>query len=110
MKITRVQLKLLQKKKQLRNFHVDRYAYTKIRLDGKKFIYGILADDRFTYGLPQNTPRKSFNAIYGNIKAINKAVSDSKSIFIVEGEKDVNTFSHEFITEYHSNDNWGESI
>lgn len=65
-----------------------RYAYTKIRLNGKKFIYGILANDRFTYGLPRNTPRKSFNAIYGNIKAINKAVADDMPIFFTEGEKD----------------------
>lgn len=70
-----------------------RYAYTKIRLNGKKFIYGILSNDRFTYGLPGNTPRKSFNAIYGNIKAINKAAADDAPIFIVEGEKDVNTLS-----------------
>lgn len=70
-----------------------KYAYTKIRLEGKKFIYGILSNDRFTYGLPRNTPRKSFNAIYGNIKAINKAVADNMPVFIVEGEKDVNTLS-----------------
>lgn len=70
-----------------------RYAYTKIRLDGKKFIYGILADDRFTYGLPRNTPRKSFKAIYGNIKAINKAVADDMPVFIVEGEKDTNALN-----------------
>ena len=69
------------------------YAYTKIRLDGKKFIYGILSNDRFTYGLPKNMSRKSFNAIYGNIKAINKAVADNAPIFVVEGEKDVNTLS-----------------
>lgn len=71
----------------------DSYAYTKIRLSGKKFIYGILANDRFTYGLPRNTPRKSFKAIYGNIKAINKAVADDMPVFIVEGEKDTNALN-----------------
>lgn len=69
------------------------YAFTKIRLEGKKILYGILADERFTYGLPRNTPRKSLKAIYGNIKAINNAVNEDKHIFIVEGEKDVDTMA-----------------
>lgn len=43
------------------------YAFTKIRLEGKKLLYGILANERFSYGLPRNTPRKSLKAIYGNI-------------------------------------------
>lgn len=69
------------------------YAFTKVRLEGKKMIYGILKDERFTYGLPRNTPRKSLKAIYGNVKAINKAIADNKPIFIPEGEKDVCTLT-----------------
>lgn len=67
------------------------YAFTKIRLEGKKLLYGILKNERFSYGLPRNTPRKSLKAIYGSVQALNKAISDSKPIFIVEGEKDVDT-------------------
>lgn len=67
------------------------YAFTKIRLEGKKLLYGILKDDRFSYGLPRNTPRKSLKAIYGSVKALNKAIAEDKPIFIPEGEKDVDT-------------------
>ena len=67
------------------------YAFTKIRLEGKKLLYGILKDDRFSYGLPRNTPRKSLKAIYGSVKALNKAVTEGEIIFIPEGEKDVDT-------------------
>lgn len=67
------------------------YAFTKIRLEGKKLLYGILKNERFSYGLPRNTPRKSLKAIYGSVQALNKAISESKPIFIVEGEKDVDT-------------------
>ncbi len=67
------------------------YAFTKIRLEGKKLLYGILNNERFSYGLPRNTPRKSLKAIYGSVQALNKAISESKPIFIVEGEKDVDT-------------------
>lgn len=67
------------------------YAFTKIRLEGKKLLYGILENDRFSYGLPRNTPRKSIKAVYGSAQALNKAISEGKPIFIVEGEKDVDT-------------------
>lgn len=67
------------------------YAYSKIRLEGKKILYGMLKSDRFTYGLPRGTPRKSFKAIYGSVSAINKAIDDGKIIFIPEGEKDVDS-------------------
>lgn len=69
------------------------YTFTKIRLEGKKLLYGILENERFTYGLPRNTPRKSLKAIYGNVKALNKAINENKPIFIVEGEKDVDTMA-----------------
>ena len=70
-----------------------RYAFTKIRLEGKKLLYGILENERFSYGLPRNTPRKSLKAIYGNIEVIKKAIAEGKPIFIPEGEKDVDTLT-----------------
>ena len=50
------------------------YAFTKIRLEGKKIIYGKLQNDRFTYGLGHDVGRKSYKAIYGSLQAINKAI------------------------------------
>ena len=76
------------------------YAFTKIRLEGKKLLYGILENERFTYGLPRDTPRKSLKAIYGNVKAINKAITECKPIFIVEGEKDVDTLTKQGYTAF----------
>lgn len=69
------------------------YAFTKIRLEGKKLLYGMLENERFTYGLPRNTPRKSLKAIYGNVRALNKAISEDRYIFVVEGEKDTDTLT-----------------
>lgn len=70
-----------------------RYAFTKIRLEEKRLLYGILENERFRYGLPRNTPRKSLKAIYGSVQAINKAITEGKPIFIPEGEKDVDTLT-----------------
>lgn len=76
------------------------YAFTKIRLTGKKILYGILENDRFTYGLPRSTPRKSLKAIYGNIKAIEKAIAEDKPIFIPEGEKDADSLAKQGYTAF----------
>lgn len=76
------------------------YAFTKIRLEGKKLLYGILENERFTYGLPRDTPRKSLKAIYGNIRALNKAITEGKPIFIPEGEKDVDTLTKQGYTAF----------
>ena len=71
------------------------YAYTKLRFEDKKLIYGKVdfEGDRFIKGLGRNNPKKSFKAIYGDIQAINKAIIENKPIFIVEGEKDVDTLT-----------------
>lgn len=69
------------------------YAFTKIRLEGKKIIYGKLLNDRFTYGLGHDVGRKSYKAIYGSVQAINKAIAEDRPIFIPEGEKDVDTLT-----------------
>lgn len=76
------------------------YAFTKIRLEGKKLLYGILENERFAYGLPRDTPRKSLKAIYGNVKALNKAITEGKPIFIPEGEKDVDTLTKQGYTAF----------
>lgn len=57
------------------------YAFTKIRLEGKKIIYGKLQNDRFTYGLGHDVGRRSYKAIYGSLQAINKAIAENRPIF-----------------------------
>lgn len=76
------------------------YAFTKVRLHGKHIIYGRLENERFTYGLSRNKPRKSYRAVYGNLSDIKKAIDDNKPIFIVEGEKDVNTLTKHGYTSF----------
>lgn len=66
------------------------YVFTKIRLEGKKMLFGILENNRFTYGL-KGQNRKELKAIYGSLEAIRKAIKEGRPIFIPEGEKDVNT-------------------
>lgn len=70
------------------------YVFTKVRLQGKKMLYGILENERFTYGLRGKT-RKELRAVYApdGIQAINKAISEGKPIFIPEGEKDADTLT-----------------
>lgn len=76
------------------------YAFTKIRLEGKKIIYGMLKNDRFTPGLGHDKPRKAYKAIYGSVQALNKAISEGKPIFIPEGEKDCNTLTKQGYTAF----------
>lgn len=66
------------------------YVFTKIRLEGKKILYGILENNRFFYGL-RGQSRKELKAVYGSLEAIRKAIKEGEPIFIPEGEKDVNT-------------------
>lgn len=66
------------------------YAYTKVRLEGKKMLFGILSNERFAYGL-NGKNKKAFNAIYGSIPSIKRAIERKEPVFIPEGEKDVNT-------------------
>ncbi len=76
------------------------YAFTKIRCEGKKIIYGKLQNDRFTYGLGHDVGRKSYKAIYGSLQAINKAIAEGKPIFIPEGEKDTDTLIKQGYTAF----------
>lgn len=77
-----------------------KYAYTKLRLKGKKILYGILKNERFTYGLPKNVSRKTLKAIYGNPTDLNKAISKGIPILIPEGEKDVDTLKKQGYTAF----------
>lgn len=77
-----------------------KYAYTKLRLEGKKILYGILKNERFTYGLPKNVSRKTLKAIYGNPTDLNKAISKGIPILIPEGEKDVDTLKKQGYTAF----------
>lgn len=67
-----------------------RYVYTKLRMTGKNMIYGILKDDRFTYGL-QGKSRKDLKGLYKDAQSVRKAISAGETVFYCEGEKDVNT-------------------
>lgn len=69
------------------------YAFTKLRFAGKKIMYGRLENERFIYGLPRDTPRKSLKAVYGDLKRLREAIQADEAIFIPEGEKDVDTLS-----------------
>lgn len=77
------------------------YAFTKVRLQGKKMLYGVLENERFTYGLRGQT-RKELKAVYApkGIQSINKAVSEGKPIFIPEGEKDADTLTKQGYTAF----------
>lgn len=68
------------------------YAFTKVRLQGKKMLYGRLEKEHFTYGLGGKS-RKELKAVYApcGIAAIHKAVEEGKPLFLPEGEKDVDT-------------------
>lgn len=68
------------------------YCYSKVRLTGKGMIYGILKDNRFTYGLGGKS-RKDHMALYGDIARVHKAIQDKRPIFVPEGEKDVDTLA-----------------
>ncbi len=74
------------------------YAFTRIRLSGKKFIYGIMDGDRFNYGL-NGKSRKSIPAVYcKSLKGLQKAIGDGQRVFYCEGEKDVKTVEFHGLT------------
>lgn len=68
------------------------YTFTKIRMQDKRMIYGVLCNGRFTYGL-MGKHRKDLKSVYGNLKDLNKAIAENRPIFIPEGEKDVDTLT-----------------
>ncbi|MFR3138696.1 MAG: VapE domain-containing protein [Lacrimispora saccharolytica] len=68
------------------------YTFTKIRMQDKRMIYGVLCNNRFSYGL-SGRHRKDLKSVYGDLKALNKAIAEGKPIFVPEGEKDVDTLT-----------------
>lgn len=62
------------------------YLFTKIRLQGKKMLYGILDNNRFTYGL-KGQNRKELKAIYGSLEAVKKAIKEGRPIFYTRGRE-----------------------
>lgn len=83
------------------------YLFTKIRLQGKKMLYGTLENNRFMYGL-KGQSKKQLKAIYGSLEAIRKAIKEGKPIFIPEGEKDCDTIERQGYTAftYGSSGDW----
>lgn len=74
-----------------RNAFSGDYEFSRLRLCGKAFIYGILKNDRFNYGL-QGRKRKDVPAIFTeSVKGLQEAVKAGERIFYCEGEKDVQT-------------------
>ena len=74
------------------------YAFTRIRLSGKKFIYGIMDGDRFNYGL-NGKSRKSIPAVFcDSLRGLQKTIEDGGRVFYCEGEKDVKTVNSHGLT------------
>ena len=74
------------------SFTNGKYTFTKIRMQDKRMIYGVLCNGRFTYGLG-GKHRKDLKSVYGDLKALNKAIAEGKPILIPEGEKDADTLT-----------------
>lgn len=74
------------------------YAFTRIRLSGKKFIYGIMDGDRFNYGL-NGKSRKTIPAVFcESLRAVRTAIESGQRVFYCEGEKDVKTVNSHGLT------------
>lgn len=78
------------------------YAFTKLRLSGKKFVYGRMEGERFLYGLPDKKKRSELPfAVYcDSVGRLRRAVKEGKPIFYCEGEKDVNTVKSRGLTAF----------
>lgn len=68
------------------------YRFTKVRLEGKRMLCGILQNGRFTYGLGGRS-RKDLKAVYGNLRAIQGVISRGERVFYAEGERDIDTLA-----------------
>ncbi len=66
------------------------YTFTKVRLEGKKMLFGVLQNERFSYGLG-GKHRRELKSLYFSPQEVQKAILEGEHIFYVEGEKDVNT-------------------
>lgn len=74
------------------------YAFTRIRLSGKKFIYGIMDGDRFNYGL-NGKSRRTIPAVFcESLTGLRRAIEKGDRVFYCEGEKDVKTVNSHGLT------------
>ena len=74
------------------------YAFTRLRLSGKKFKYGKMEGDRFKYGL-NGKRRETIPAVFCNsVNGLKKAVENGQRVFYCEGEKDVKTLNSHGLT------------
>lgn len=69
-----------------KNIDTGKVEFTRLRLEGKSFMYGNYDGDEFKPGL-NGRHRKDIPAIYGNLDQIRTA----DTVYYCEGEKDVNT-------------------
>ena len=68
-----------------------RYVFSRIRLEGKRFILGKLVNGQFTYGL-DGLDRKKTACFYGSsVEDISSAVEKGIPVYYCEGEKDVDS-------------------
>lgn len=68
-----------------------KYAFSRLRLSGKDFRYGIMDGDRINLGL-NGKKREEIPAVFcGSLEGLKKAIEEGKPIFYCEGEKDVKT-------------------
>lgn len=75
-----------------------KYAFTRIRFEGKKFRYGRLKDNRFSFGLG-GKKRAEIPAVFcESLEAVKKAVEVGQRIYYAEGEKDVLTLKSKGLT------------
>lgn len=78
-----------------------RYVFTRLRLSGKKFIYGKMEDDRFQYGLGGKSRRELSCAVFcKSVKRLKDAIKEGKRISYCEGEKDVLRTESEGMTSF----------
>lgn len=69
------------------------YAFSKVRLTGKKMLFGILRNGRFQYGFGGKSRKQLAPALYGDLQAVRQTISKGDTVYYVEGEKDVNTLT-----------------
>ena len=60
-----------------------RYAFTRLRLSGKKFLYGILEGERFQYGL-RGKSRKDIPAVYDVLREGTEAAREKAGQTLAE--------------------------
>lgn len=72
------------------NYEKQERKVSELKSKLEEMLFGILSNERFAYGL-NGKNKKTFNAVYGSIPSIKRAIERKEPVFIPEGEKDVNT-------------------